>query len=78
LTRDIDTGMKLGAGHPMGPFELADYIGLDTIKFIVDGWYEKYPENPLFKPSEMLNKFVSEGKIGMKAGEGFYKHEKKL
>lgn len=62
----------------MGPFELADYIGLDTIKFIVDGWYEKYPENPLFKPSEMLNKFVSEGKIGMKAGEGFYKHEKKL
>jgi 3-hydroxyacyl-CoA dehydrogenase len=35
--RDIDTAMKLGAGYPMGPFELADYVGLDTTKFIVDG-----------------------------------------
>lgn len=36
---DIDTGMKLGAGYPMGPFELSDYVGLDTIKFIMDGGY---------------------------------------
>lgn len=35
--RDIDIGMKLGAGHPMGPFELADYVGLDVTKFIIDG-----------------------------------------
>ena len=35
--RDIDTGMKLGAGYQMGPFELADYVGLDTTKFIIDG-----------------------------------------
>lgn len=35
--RDIDTGMKLGAGYPMGPFELADYVGLDVTKFIIDG-----------------------------------------
>ena len=36
--KDVDLAMKLGAGHPMGPFELADYVGLDTTKFIMDGW----------------------------------------
>ncbi|ESP01467.1 hypothetical protein LOTGIDRAFT_203490 [Lottia gigantea] len=74
--RDIDTAMKLGAGYPMGPFELADYVGLDTVKFIIDGWCEKYPDNPLFQPSAMVNKLVSEGKLGMKTGEGFYSHKK--
>ena len=69
--------MKLGAGHPMGPFELADYVGLDTMKFIIDGWHKNYPENPLFNPSPMLDKLVAEGKLGMKTGEGFYKYEKK-
>ncbi|GIX76891.1 hydroxyacyl-coenzyme A dehydrogenase, mitochondrial [Caerostris darwini] len=68
--RDIDTAMKLGAGYPMGPFELLDYVGLDTTLFILEGWHEKYPENPLFQPSEMLKKLVSEGKLGMKTGEG--------
>jgi len=75
--KDIDIAMKLGAGYPMGPFELSDYVGLDTSKFILDGWYEKHPENPLFKPVETLNKLVSEGKLGRKTGEGFYKYEKK-
>ncbi|KAE8746214.1 hypothetical protein FOCC_FOCC007086 [Frankliniella occidentalis] len=75
--RDIDTAMKLGAGHPMGPFELADYVGHDTTKFIIDGWHEKMPENPLFKPSELLNKMVKEGKLGVKSGEGFYSYKKK-
>ena len=75
--RDVDTGMKLGAGHPMGPFELADYVGLDTTKFIIDGWHKNYPDNPLFNPSPMLDKLVAEGKLGMKTGEGFYKYEKK-
>ncbi|XP_055942704.1 hydroxyacyl-coenzyme A dehydrogenase, mitochondrial-like [Argiope bruennichi] len=74
--RDIDTAMKLGAGYPMGPFELLDYVGLDTTLFILEGWQEKYPDNPLFQPSEMLKKLVSEGKLGMKTGEGFYKHQK--
>ncbi|GFS55970.1 hydroxyacyl-coenzyme A dehydrogenase, mitochondrial [Trichonephila inaurata madagascariensis] len=74
--RDIDIAMKLGAGYPMGPFELLDYVGLDTTLFILNGWHEKYPENPLFQPSEMLKKLVSEGKLGMKTGEGFYKHKK--
>ncbi|OWR45288.1 3-hydroxyacyl-CoA dehydrogenase [Danaus plexippus plexippus] len=75
--RDIDVAMKLGAGYPMGPLELADYVGLDTNKFILDGWHKKYPEEPLFKPSPLLNKLVSEGKLGVKSGEGFYKYEKK-
>jgi len=75
-TKDIDTAMKLGAGYPMGPFELADYVGLDTSKFIVDGWHEKYPEDPTFAPSPTLNKLVSEGKLGRKSGEGFYKYGK--
>lgn len=70
---DIDIAMKLGAGYPMGPFELADYVGLDTMKFIIDGWSAKDPGNPLFAPSELLNKLVAEGKLGKKTGEGFYK-----
>ncbi|XP_043926997.1 hydroxyacyl-coenzyme A dehydrogenase, mitochondrial [Protopterus annectens] len=71
---DIDVAMKLGAGYPMGPFELVDYVGLDTTKFIIDGWHELEPNNPLFAPSEMLNKLVESGKLGKKTGEGFYKY----
>ncbi|KAG9344126.1 hypothetical protein JZ751_012608 [Albula glossodonta] len=72
---DIDVAMKLGAGYPMGPFELLDYVGLDTAKFIIDGWHAMEPQNPLFDPSPMLNKLVEEGKFGKKTGEGFYKYK---
>ncbi len=71
-TRDIDTAMKLGCGYPMGPFELADYVGLDTIKFILDGWAKQYPNEPQFKTIETVNKLVKEGKLGVKSGAGFY------
>lgn len=74
--RDIDIAMKLGAGYPMGPFELSDYVGLDTTNNIMQGWHEKYPENPLFNPPKMLAKLVSEGKHGVKSGEGFYSYKK--
>uniref|UniRef100_A0A8C6WPQ7 Hydroxyacyl-coenzyme A dehydrogenase, mitochondrial n=1 Tax=Neogobius melanostomus TaxID=47308 RepID=A0A8C6WPQ7_9GOBI len=72
---DIDIAMKLGAGYPMGPFELLDYVGLDTSKFIIDGWSAMNPGNPLFEQSELLNKLVAEGKFGKKTGEGFYKYK---
>lgn len=75
--QDVDTAMKLGAGYPMGPFQLADYVGLDTTKFIIDGWAKAYPDEELFKPSALLNQLVKDGKLGAKTGEGFYKYEKK-
>ncbi|KGL85109.1 hypothetical protein N309_04119, partial [Tinamus guttatus] len=72
---DIDVAMKLGAGYPMGPFELLDYVGLDTSKYIIDGWHALEPNNPLFAPSPLLNKLVEEKKLGKKTGEGFYKYK---
>ncbi|XP_060804813.1 hydroxyacyl-coenzyme A dehydrogenase, mitochondrial isoform X2 [Amyelois transitella] len=72
---DIDIGMKLGAGYPMGPFELADYTGLDTNKYAMQVMYEK-TGNPVFKPIPLLDKMVAEGKLGIKTGEGFYKYNK--
>jgi len=73
--KDVDLAMKLGAGHPMGPFELADYVGLDTNKFIMDGWSERYPDETLFRQSQLLNKMVEEGKLGRKTGEGFFNYK---
>jgi len=69
---DIDACMQLGAGHPMGPFHLADYIGLDTTKFILDGWIESYPDNPSFTMPACLVKKVKSGHLGRKSGQGFY------
>uniref|UniRef100_A0A8R1DN25 TYR_PHOSPHATASE_2 domain-containing protein n=1 Tax=Caenorhabditis japonica TaxID=281687 RepID=A0A8R1DN25_CAEJA len=74
---DIDSAMKLGAGYPMGPFELMDYVGLDTLKFVMDGWVAEYPDNPLFAASPLLDALVSEGKLGRKTGEGFYSYKHK-
>lgn len=72
--KDIDTAMKLGAGYPMGPFELCDYVGLDTTLFIGQGWAKNFPNEASFKPSPTLEKLVKEGKLGRKSGEGFYKY----
>lgn len=74
--RDIDTAMKLGAGYPMGPLELSDYVGLDTTNNIIQGWHAKYPDNPLYQPIKLLEKLISEGKFGVKSGEGFYSYKK--
>lgn len=73
---DVDVAMKLGAGHPMGPFTLSDSVGIDVIKLITDAWHEAEPENPLFKPVKLIDDKVAEGKLGRKTGEGFYKYTK--
>jgi 3-hydroxyacyl-CoA dehydrogenase len=70
---DIDTAMQFGCGHPMGPITLTDYVGLDTTLFILEGWCERYPDEPAFAIPESLRQRVSEGKLGRKTGEGFYK-----
>jgi 3-hydroxyacyl-CoA dehydrogenase len=69
---DIDTSMVLGAGHPMGPLHLADYIGLDTALYIVQGWVEKYPNEPSFILPQCLTGKVNAGDLGRKTGKGFY------
>ncbi|CAH2092554.1 unnamed protein product [Euphydryas editha] len=66
--------MKLGAGIPMGPLELADFTGLDNKKYILAVMFEK-TGNPAFRQIPILDKFVREGKIGRKSGEGFYKYD---
>jgi len=75
--QDIDTAMRLGTGHPMGPFELMDYIGLDTMKFILDGWHQRMPQDHRFTPCPELEKLVSAGKTGRKSGEGFHRYSAK-
>jgi len=72
---DVDAGMTLGCGYPMGPFTLTDYVGLDTTMFILEGWHEQYPDEPLFEVPKLLRQKVKEGKLGRKTGEGFFKWE---
>lgn len=71
--QDIDVAMKLGCGHPMGPLQLADYVGLDTTLFILQNWCKKYPNEPSFFIPAGLQEKVAAGKLGRKTGEGFYK-----
>jgi len=70
---DIDEAMKLGAGLPMGPLALIDMIGLDIHLAKMETLYEKLKDER-YKPPEVIKKMVAEGKLGKKAGEGFYKY----
>lgn len=70
---DIDEAMKLGAGLPMGPLALIDMIGLDIHLVKMETLYEKLKDER-YKPPEIIKKMVAEGKLGKKAGEGFYKY----
>lgn len=67
----IDQIMKLGMAHPMGPLQLADYIGLDVCKNIMVIMHEGF-QNDKYAPSPLLVKLVEEGKLGVKTGQGFY------
>jgi len=71
---NIDTIMKLGANHPMGPLELADFIGLDVCLAILEILHAELGEK--YKPCPLLRKMVAGGKIGRKKGEGFYEYRK--
>lgn len=68
---DIDTGMKLGTGYPMGPFTLSDFVGLDTLDKIGDIMYREYKEKRYASPP-LLKRMVSMGYYGRKSGKGFY------
>lgn len=69
----IDTIMKLGMAHPMGPLQLADFIGLDVCLSILNTLYHGYG-NPKYAPCPLLVNMVAAGKLGVKSGEGFYQH----
>ena len=68
---EIDTVMKLGMAHPMGPLQLADFIGLDVCLAILNVMYDGF-KNPKYAPTPLLVNMVTAGKLGIKSGEGFY------
>jgi 3-hydroxybutyryl-CoA dehydrogenase len=70
---DIDKGMKLGTGYPMGPFTLLDFVGLDTTYYIANIMFEEYRE-PAYAPPPLLKRMVLAGRLGKKSGHGFYKY----
>ena len=72
---DIDIGMQLGCGYPMGPFTLLDFVGLDTTLYIAEIMFDEYREKR-FAPPPTLRQMVTAGRLGRKSGRGFYDYRK--
>jgi 3-hydroxybutyryl-CoA dehydrogenase len=70
---DIDEGMKLGCGHPMGPLTLCDFIGLDVLYSVCDSLYEEFKRDE-YAPPPLLKRMVVSGHLGRKTGRGFYEY----
>jgi len=70
---DIDDGMKLGAGHPMGPLQLCDFIGLDVLYAVCNSLYEEF-KRAEYAPPPLMKRMVASGHLGRKAGRGFYEY----
>jgi 3-hydroxybutyryl-CoA dehydrogenase len=70
---DIDEGMRLGCGHPMGPLTLCDFIGLDVLYAVCDSLYEEF-KRPEYAPPPLLKRMVASGRLGRKSGQGFYEY----
>jgi 3-hydroxybutyryl-CoA dehydrogenase len=68
---DIDAGMKLGCGHPMGPLTLCDFIGLDVLYAVCDSLYEEF-KRAEYAPPPLLKRMIAAGRLGRKSGRGFY------
>ncbi len=70
---DIDTAMSMGCGHPMGPFTLLDFVGLDTTYYIANIMFEEF-RDPAYAPPPLLKRMVLAGRLGRKSGHGFYRY----
>ena len=71
--QDIDKAMTLGCGHPMGPFALADFVGLDTTYYIANIMHDEF-RDPVYAPPPILKRLVLAGRLGRKSGHGFFKY----